>query len=47
MKKTKTLDHYECCESGCAPCVFDTYDQDMQVYEQKVSELKVCCFIEE
>lgn len=29
----------ECCGSGCMPCVWDTYERDLEVHQRAVTEL--------
>ncbi len=30
---------WECCGSGCCPCVWDIYDRDMEIHERAVMRL--------
>ena len=29
---------YECCGSGCIPCIFDLYEEDLERYERALRE---------
>lgn len=31
---------YECCESGCEPCVWDLYYEDLREWQQEQAALK-------
>ncbi|WP_428036354.1 oxidoreductase-like domain-containing protein [Amphritea sp.] len=31
---------YECCESGCSPCVWDTYYEDLNTWNAEQKALK-------
>ena len=39
-EKPTPPEDYECCESGCSPCVWDTYYDDVQEWqtEQKAEK---------
>lgn len=30
----------DCCGSGCVPCVFDIYDQEVKIWEQECAQIK-------
>ena len=30
----------ECCGGGCARCVFDVYDEQRQIWERQVAEIR-------
>ncbi|MDD3764440.1 MAG: oxidoreductase-like domain-containing protein [Nevskiales bacterium] len=30
----------DCCMSGCSPCVYDTYDQELERWHALIAELK-------
>jgi hypothetical protein len=32
-EKPTPPEDYECCESGCSPCVWDTYYEDVQLWQ--------------
>ena len=31
----------DCCGTGCEPCVFDLYDNRMEKYEERMTDLQV------
>ena len=31
---------YECCESACSPCVWDSYYEDLQLWNEQQAKLK-------
>ena len=43
-KAPRKPENWECCGSGCCPCVWDIYDRDLEIHERKVSEIseKIC-----
>ena len=32
---------WECCQSGCDPCVYDRYWEDVSRYEQSLAEWEI------
>ena len=30
----------DCCGQGCDPCIFDTFDRQMSIYEDKKEEIE-------
>ena len=30
----------DCCGQGCDPCIFDTFDRQMSIYEDKKEEME-------
>jgi hypothetical protein len=32
-------ENWECCGSGCCPCVWDIYDRDLEIHERSVQAL--------
>ena len=43
-KAPRKPENWECCGSGCCPCVWDIYDRDMEIHERAVNEIfdKIC-----
>jgi len=39
-RKPDYPDPDDCCGSGCSPCVFDTYDTNMERYEARLEQLE-------
>lgn len=35
MTKPQPPEEWECCESGCSPCVWDNYYEDLREWESK------------
>jgi hypothetical protein len=31
-------DPWECCQSGCDPCIYDRYRQELEAYERALRE---------
>ena len=43
-KAPRKPENWECCGSGCCPCVWDIYDRDMETHERAVNDIyeKIC-----
>jgi hypothetical protein len=35
-RKPKKPADWECCGSGCCPCIWDSYDRDLEIHERSV-----------
>ena len=40
MEKPTPPADYECCESGCEPCVWDTYSEELAAFKAFEAEQK-------
>jgi hypothetical protein len=40
LDKPTPPEDYECCDNGCSPCVWDTYYDEMQVWQAEQTALK-------
>ena len=42
LEKRKPMepDPDDCCGQGCDPCIFDTFDRQMGIYEDKKEEME-------
>ena len=40
LEKPTPPGEYECCESGCEPCVWDIYYEDMREWKEAQEKLK-------
>jgi hypothetical protein len=38
-KRPRKPEDWECCGSGCCPCVWDIYDRDLEIHERSVQEV--------
>ncbi len=38
LEKPLPPEDYECCDNGCEPCVWDTYYQELQQWQQQQAE---------
>lgn len=32
-------EEWECCGTGCSPCIWDTYDRDLEIHQRAVERL--------
>lgn len=39
-EKPERPGNYDCCESGCCPCVWDTYSDELRAWEEEQAALK-------
>lgn len=42
MKKPIEPNQEDCCNSGCNPCIFDVYEQQLKLYESQVNSETIC-----
>ncbi|MGH1460665.1 MAG: oxidoreductase-like domain-containing protein [Neptuniibacter sp.] len=40
LEKPEKPGDYECCESGCSPCVWDIYYEKMQQWNEFLAKIK-------
>ena len=41
LKKPLYPDPDDCCDSGCVPCVYDTYERDLEAWEQYQKKVEI------
>jgi hypothetical protein len=38
-ERPRRPENWECCGSGCCPCIWDIYDRDLEIHERSVQTL--------